>query len=141
MPRHQIFWDRHEELSSTNDLALARLRDNSPRPFVIVAERQTAGRGRGGNTWHTGDGAIAATLGLTITRDALPYLSLMTALTITETLENFQPPVPSPQSPIPYTIRWPNDVLFKDKKLAGILIESPNPTSAAIGFGINTNNT
>jgi len=139
MPRQQIFWDRHAELTSTNDRALELLRSDCPRPFIVVAERQTAGRGRDGNTWHTGAGAIAATLGLDINRPWLPWLSLMTAMVIAETLEQRFGPWLTPRALM--AIRWPNDVLFEDKKLAGILIESPNPTSAAVGFGINTNNT
>jgi BirA family biotin operon repressor/biotin-[acetyl-CoA-carboxylase] ligase len=146
----------HETLGSTNDRAVELARDQAIKtPALIVARFQIAGRGRGGNMWWSADGALTFSLLLDSraigisTRD-WPRLSLATAVALCDSLElriadcglriNTQN-VP-PRRP---TIKWPNDVYIDDKKVAGILIESPAATAPLknqliIGVGINVNN-
>lgn len=130
-----ITWELHEELDSSSDRAKEIIADGQPFevPLVIVAKRQTAGRGRGGRKWWTGEGSIAASLIVASDRDTTPFLSLIMAVAISDSLE---PLVPD----FPVNIHWPNDVQLDGRKVAGILTESPKPQFAIIGFGLNVNN-
>lgn len=131
-----IHWEYYEELTSTNDRAqeIRKKMIYSQLPVAVVAERQTAGRGRYGKSWHTGEGAIAVSVLLEISREFLPALSLLTAQCIVETIK------PILGAEFNVSVRLPNDVLVNGKKIAGVLIESPDAKSAIIGVGINVNN-
>ena len=55
--------EHHDELGSTNDRAMQRAKQGASRlPLLVIADRQTAGRGRGGNRWWTGPGSLAFSL-------------------------------------------------------------------------------
>jgi BirA family biotin operon repressor/biotin-[acetyl-CoA-carboxylase] ligase len=117
-----------EEVGSTNDVVKQAARRGAAPGLVAIADRQTAGRGRAGHTWHSPAGA-----GL--------YLSLLVAA----------PPVPT-RVPIAAAVathealgafvsglhvKWPNDVLSEGgKKLAGILCEGLGRT-IVVGIGVN----
>ena len=129
----------HESLPSTNDRAIQLAGvAGLETPALVLARRQTAGRGRGASRWWSPDGALtislivdSAELGLT-TRD-WPRLSLTTAVAVCDAL------------PVDCSIKWPNDVLIDGRKVCGILIESPGGAAPAkdrliIGVGINVNN-
>lgn len=133
----------HAELASTNDRALALAAESqTPHalPLVIVAERQAAGRGRGGNTWWAAEGAL--TFSLLLDTSALelpparwPLASLTTGLAVCETLDQLAPQAWA-------ALKWPNDVYLRERKACGILIEAP-PAIAdrlVVGIGINVNN-
>jgi len=137
----------YDELGSTNDHAATLAGDSRlALPALIAARRQTAGRGRGQNSWWSADGALTfsillepATLGIRTTD--WPRLSLTTAVAIIDAMTKEL----NPQSPPPFAIKWPNDVFLNDAKIAGILIESPGGPPPAknrliIGVGINVNN-
>jgi BirA family biotin operon repressor/biotin-[acetyl-CoA-carboxylase] ligase len=125
----------HDTLDSTNSEARRMAQAGEPGPVWISATRQSAGRGRRGRVWDSGEGNLAATL---LLRPAAPVstvgqLSFAAALAVAETAAHF-----APQAAI--TVKWPNDVLADGKKLAGILLESepaPNGVWLAIGIGIN----
>ena len=122
---------QHRELDSTNAEARRLAEAGEPGPLWIVAERQTAGRGRRGKVWESGAGNLAATL---LLRPEAPVaiigqLSFAAALAVAETASHF-----APQAAI--TVKWPNDVLAEGRKLSGILLES-GPNWLAIGIGIN----
>ena len=139
----------HETLGSTNDRAteLARTAD-IPLPALVVAHRQTAGRGRGVNEWWSGDGALTFSLvldasTLAIGTDRWPQLSLATAVAVCNALavELRQYEVASAMP----RIKWPNDVLIDGRKVCGILIESPAQPGVrrrclVVGIGVNVNN-
>jgi BirA family biotin operon repressor/biotin-[acetyl-CoA-carboxylase] ligase len=155
----------HQSLPSTNDraLELAGVADLET-PALVVARRQTAGRGRGGNRWWSADGALTFSLildtaKLNITARDWPRLSLTTAVAVCDALsdcglriadcglgdprDNPKSEVRNPKSPL--AIKWPNDVLLDGRKVCGILIESPGGTAPAkdrliVGVGINVNN-
>jgi BirA family transcriptional regulator, biotin operon repressor / biotin---[acetyl-CoA-carboxylase] ligase len=128
----------HGSLPSTNDRAL-RCAVESPGvlPLLILAEEQTAGRGRGGNRWWTGHGSLALSLLLEAEmvgaeRGRPPLVALAAAVTIVETVA----PLLSGQA---VGLHWPNDVYVAGKKLAGILVEVLPDRQHVVGIGINTN--
>lgn len=127
----------HQELGSTNSRARELIAGDVALPALVVAERQTAGRGRGANRWWTNDGALtfsvaidAAERGLTIEQNGL--VSLATAVAVVEAVRE--------TTGLAAGVKWPNDVYLNHKKLAGILIESPRPGRLVIGVGINVAN-
>lgn len=133
--------EHHAELGSTSDraLELAALEDLQ-LPLLVLAERQTAGRGRGANRWWAAEGALTFSLVIEPPPAQLPparwpQLSLAAGLAICQALETF-----SPQAL--FQVKWPNDVYAEGKKISGILIESPAQSRGrlVIGIGVNVNN-
>jgi BirA family biotin operon repressor/biotin-[acetyl-CoA-carboxylase] ligase len=143
----------HETLGSTNDRAAELARDpNIELPALIAARQQTAGRGRGSNIWWSADGALTFSIvlepgGFGISTANWPQLSLATAVAVCNALDielNPQSDAPTPKS-AGLAIKWPNDILLNDRKLCGILVESPGGAAPAkhrliVGIGINVNN-
>lgn len=131
--------ERHEALSSTNDRARELAATLPPGAMALVlAEEQTAGRGRGANRWWTGRGSIAGSLLFDpgragIARERHYLLSLATALAIVDTVA----PRVAPRAA---GLHWPNDVFVDDRKLAGILVEAMPDGRHIVGFGLNANN-
>src|SRR5581483_4323378 len=130
---------RHIEfdtLGSTNAEALRRARAGERGPLWITAVSQTAGRGRRGSTWVSPAGNLYATLLLADPAPApvAPQLSLVAALALHDAVAGC-----APQLGPALKVKWPNDLLLGETKLAGILIESENGPgfAAAIGFGVN----
>ena len=130
----------HPTLSSTNDRASRSSAATAAElPLLVVAEEQTAGRGRGANRWWTGRGGLAMSLLLHPDQLALkqprqsPLVALAAAVAVVETVALL---VPSH----PVGIHWPNDVMAAGRKLAGILIEVLPDRRHVVGIGINTNN-
>ncbi|HLP56064.1 MAG TPA: biotin--[acetyl-CoA-carboxylase] ligase [Fluviicola sp.] len=127
-----------DEVDSTNNYTAKLLNEGKmAHGTVILAEKQTAGRGQRGNLWHSSSGkqftcsVYAATAFLSVER--YWYLNLAVALAVWETVDAFI----SEET----KIKWPNDVLVNDKKIGGILIEtqwnSGKINGAIIGVGIN----
>ena len=114
---------------STQDV----LRGSSlPEGAVAVAEAQTAGRGRSGRTWEAQPGAaILVSILLRPERAvALPQLSLVAGLAVAEGLEE--------ATGLVAMVKWPNDVVIDDRKVAGILLESEG-AKVVCGIGVNVN--
>lgn len=122
---------RHGELDSTNSEAQRLAASGETGPVWIIADRQTAGRGRRGRVWETRSGNLATTL--LLRTDAPPaiigQLSFVAALAAAEMASHF-----APNAAI--TVKWPNDVLADGKKLAGLLLEA-GPGWLAVGIGVN----
>jgi BirA family transcriptional regulator, biotin operon repressor / biotin---[acetyl-CoA-carboxylase] ligase len=131
VPRVVLF----DEVTSTLDIAHPLARDGAPEGTLILAERQTAGRGRSGRVWASEEGAgIWSTLLARPTDEAaLEVLSLRVGLAAARALEAFTDDV--------VRLKWPNDLMLGDGKLGGILIESrwreERVDWIAIGIGIN----
>ena len=129
-----------DETGSTNDRALQLAGDVSvATPCLIGATRQVSGRGRGANRWWSGDGTLMFSAlfdmpQLGIAQSQWPQFSLVTGLTVAETLEVFLP-----QTVI--GLKWPNDVWLAGRKVCGILIEQPDraPGRLVAGLGWNVN--
>ena len=107
-------------------------------PLWIVAEEQTGGKGRGGKKWISNKGNLFATLILPISFDIkkLSMISCAASLATFKCLSHF---IEENKS---LKIKWPNDILFKNSKLSGILIEnliSSDANYSIIGIGINVN--
>lgn len=120
------------ELDSTNSELMRRARAGQLEPTVLVAERQTAGRGRLGRSWHSDPGAsLTFSVGLVLAPQSWWGLSLAVGVAIAEALH--------PQ----VRLKWPNDLWMGDAKLGGMLIETasagPGSTGryAIVGVGLN----
>jgi len=145
--------ERHAELGSTNDRAADRAKQGAKRlPLLVIADRQTAGRGRGGNRWWSDSDSLAFSLILESTAldsksddllgrqlncrpniGAAPLISLAAGLSVVETIK----PLLERQE---IGLHWPNDVIADGRKLAGILVEVLPGGHTVIGIGMNTNN-
>lgn len=116
-------------VSSTNDIAAEYAKNPDNDGTVILAEEQSAGRGRGKNKWQSNRGD-SITLSIVLTKEAVSneLLSLALAAAAAQAI--------SPEA----KIKWPNDIFLNGKKIAGILVESKNTgygTAFVIGIGIN----
>ena len=128
-----------KEVDSTNSELMRRARAGQINPVLLVAESQTAGRGRLGRQWHAQAGdALTFSLGLMLHPADWSGLSLAVGLSVVESLD--------PQGALGLGLKWPNDiwVLHTPKhwtKLAGILIETATTQKderyCVIGVGIN----
>lgn len=127
----------HDTLLSTNTEALALARGGERGPLWLTARQQTAGRGRRGSRWVSAPGNLFATLLLCDPAPAedAPQLSFVAALAVHDAIAQR-----ASTSPAGLQLKWPNDVLFGNAKLAGILIESEMTSerlAVAIGIGVN----
>src|SRR5687768_5425088 len=115
--------ETHDELGSTNDRALVLAGDpDLPRPALVLAVHQTAGRGRGGNVWRSGPGALTFSLVIdrpwVLSRERMPIRSLDADLAARDAVASL-----APRRHV--TVKWPNDVYLDGRKLCGILTEVP----------------
>lgn len=128
-----------EVAGSTNDEALQRWRRGETGPLWIVADFQTAGRGRAGRDWQSAAGNLHASLLLPVAARAgdLPQLSLVAGLATRDAIIAAAAGKP----PLGLRLKWPNDILIGSDKVGGILVESSTGgaagTAAVIGVGLN----
>lgn len=127
-----------DETPSTNALVAARARDGAPEGLVVVAEHQTSGRGRLDRAWEVPRGS-ALTFSILLRPDLPPtswtWIPLLTGYALHAALADRIPEV---------TLKWPNDVMVGDHKIAGILVERVETDlgpAAVIGIGLNVNQT
>jgi birA, biotin-[acetyl-CoA-carboxylase] ligase region len=131
LPRVELL----ESTTSTLDVAHRLAARGAPAGTLVIANEQTAGRGRGGKSWQSSPGA-----GLWLTlierpsdTSGLGVLSLRVGLAAAEALDRF--------APEPIRLKWPNDLYIDQGKLGGILVEARWREQAvewvAIGLGVN----
>jgi BirA family transcriptional regulator, biotin operon repressor / biotin---[acetyl-CoA-carboxylase] ligase len=120
------------EIDSTNSELMRRARTGTMEPVLLVAQRQSAGRGRLGREWASADGAsLTFSLGMVLAPADWSGLSLAVGVSLAESLH---PAI---------RLKWPNDLWLHERKLGGILIETASfgePQArryAVIGVGIN----
>jgi len=126
------------QIDSTNSELMRRARAGRLEPVLLVAERQTSGRGRLGRQWfsqqgaeQTLGGALTFSLGLPLSPPDWSGLSLAVGLSVAQSLHP------------DLRLKWPNDIWWQARKLAGILIETANcgdqsaARYAVVGVGIN----
>lgn len=123
-------------IGSTNDYARELAEQGAPHGTLIIADEQTAGRGRSGKRWMTPAGSAVAMS--VILRDLTPGqgtlggLNVLGALAVIQALEPYRHKV---------EMKWPNDVLLEGEKVCGILVEplwSGSVLEAAVvGIGVN----
>ncbi len=133
--------DYHETIGSTSDRAMELgAVDEGSLPLLVLAERQTAGRGRGTNRWWSDEGALTFSLVLEAPRERLPpgrwpQVALVAGVAVCEALQSLAPRAE-------LRVKWPNDVYLGDGKICGILCESiPGwQERIVVGIGVNVNN-
>lgn len=119
------------QIDSTNSELMRRARAGRLAPALLVAERQTAGRGRLGRQWFSQDGTAASltfSLGLPLAPPDWSGLSLAVGIAMVRSLHP------------DLRLKWPNDLWWQARKLAGILIETVSCADkryAIIGIGVN----
>jgi BirA family transcriptional regulator, biotin operon repressor / biotin---[acetyl-CoA-carboxylase] ligase len=125
------------EVTSTNDVALDRLRAGEPAGLVVVADAQSAGRGRAGRGWidavrgPAGPANLAVTASVPVRTGAVGAVPLAAGLAVADA---FRAAGASP------TLKWPNDVLLDDRKACGILVERHDLATSSvvlIGCGLD----
>jgi BirA family biotin operon repressor/biotin-[acetyl-CoA-carboxylase] ligase len=109
-------------------------------PLLVLAERQTAGRGRGTHRWWSTPGSLTFSLLLDLCRqqvpaDRQPLLSILAGLAVCEAIELLLPNLAA-------GLKWPNDVFLAERKVSGVLIEAPARPAGrlVVGVGLNVNN-
>ena len=126
------------EAASTNEIVAARAREGGAEGLVVVAEHQTAGRGRLDRTWETPDRAaltFSVLLRPTVVVAEWPWLPLLTGLAVSHAVND---------AGVAAALKWPNDVLLDDLKVAGILlerVETQTGAAAVVGIGLNVSTT
>ena len=117
---------------STNAVVADRARAGEPAGLVVVAEQQTAGRGRLDRTWVSPPRA-GLTLSVLVRPDLppvrWPWLPLLTGLAVARTVRE--------QAELDAVLKWPNDVLVGGRKTCGVLAEVPCTGAAVLGIGLN----
>jgi len=131
--------ERIKETTSTNTYLAQLCKENKAKEYhTVIAEHQTAGRGQRGNTWESEAGKNL-TFSTVLYPTALEvknqfYLSMIVSFSVIYALENYTDG---------FSIKWPNDIYWKDKKIGGILIENELEggyiVKSIIGIGLNIN--
>ncbi len=133
----------HSQTDSTNSLALDDLRSRpiawDQLPRLYLADRQTAGRGRHGRSWHSNRGSLTFSIVIDWQLDlgrSSKLLSLGVGVGVARAIEFSYAPLRS-------RLKWPNDVYIDSGKVAGILIETTQSIlqRVVIGVGVNVNET
>lgn len=120
------------QIDSSNSELMRRARAARLEPVLLVAEHQTSGRGRLGRQWlsddDTGQTALTFSIGLPLVPADWSGLSLAVGVSVAQSLHT------------ELRLKWPNDIWLRDRKLAGILIETASIGDvryAVVGVGIN----
>lgn len=125
---------RFETLDSTNTEAARHARLGADEGLCVIARQQTAGRGRHGRTWVSEAASglyFSIVLRPKIDIRSLPLITLMTGVAVHDTLKEFG---------LKPDIKWVNDLLVGEKKIAGILaetVDTPAGLAVVVGIGIN----
>ncbi|MDR1981909.1 MAG: biotin--[acetyl-CoA-carboxylase] ligase [Tannerellaceae bacterium] len=132
---------RLSETGSTNSYLRSCIRkEKLPEGSVVLAGFQTSGRGQQGNGWESGPGKNLL-FSVVLYPDCIPanrqfLISQIAALSVKETLDRLTDGI---------TVKWPNDIYWKDKKICGMLVENDLMGAtifcSIIGIGINVNQT
>ncbi len=129
-----------DSIDSTNTHLKSLAVEGAEEGTLVITEEQTAGKGRLGRTWQTQKGmnlTFSVLLRPNISANHLGIISIAAGVAVAEAIQEL--------CKIQAECKWPNDILFDDKKLCGILCESvisPSKFSAVIvGIGVNVNQT
>ncbi len=119
-------------VGSTNDVAAGWAAEGAPEGAVVLAEEQTRGRGRQGRSWTSPRGGglwLSVVLRPAIPREDAAYLTALGALAVAEAIRR--------ETGLEAGIRWPNDVLLGERKVAGVLAEIRDFPAAVLGIGLD----
>lgn len=126
-----------DKTSSTNDVARRLIQEDAMHGTLVIAEEQTSGRGRAGRSWHSPPGkGLYCTLIFDLHKSAnIQLITIVAGIAVAKTIRELYN--------IPAGIKWPNDILVKDKKVAGTLTEAISSQKGQIrillGIGVNIN--
>ena len=118
--------------ASTNALVAERAQAGEPGGLVVVAESQTAGRGRLDRTWTSPPRAgltMSALVRPDLPAGSWPWLPLLAGLAVATAVRQ--------QAELDAVLKWPNDVLVDGRKVCGVLAEVPVVGAAVLGIGLN----
>ena len=124
----------HDEVPSTNTALVEEARAGAPEGLVLVADHQTAGRGRLGRTWSAEPGTallVSVLLRPPLPIDEIPLVLMAAGLAACDGVEaaaGFRP-----------QLKWPNDLVVGDRKLAGLLSEAAGGGEPAVILGLGVN--
>lgn len=125
----------YPSLTSTMEVARREAQQGTAEGTVILADEQTAGKGRLKRSWLSPKGNLALSVILYPSLSHLPSLIMLASLAVVHSLET--------TTGLKAQVKWPNDILINGKKVCGILIESDVQRSTVsysiIGIGINVN--
>ena len=127
---------KFKSVKSTNDIALMLIKKDNIKPSIILSERQTKGRGTMGKKWISKKGNLFLSIFFDISKKKIDFkkFSIINAYLLKSILaKKFSNKI---------KIKWPNDLLFKKKKICGILQETiinAGKQFLIVGIGINTN--
>lgn len=137
----QIGWRIHyfDEIDSTQEAARELAAGGAAQGSVVIAERQSAGRGRMGRSWHSPSGVnlyMTIVLRPRMPLSEVPLLSLVAGVAAAQAIE--------PIAPRLVSLKWPNDIWLRGRKAGGIIAEAVTDHSQALdfvllGIGINVN--
>ncbi len=129
-----------DSIDSTNVFGHSLKEDECPNGTVIVADEQTAGKGRQGRQWQSQKGKnllFSMVIRPLFSQEKVRVLPFATALAVADGIEQ--------ESKSAIECKWPNDLMIDGKKVAGMLIETATQndavTSVILGIGINVNQT
>ncbi len=133
----------YNQLPSTNDQAKLLIADHPSQTLLVTANTQTAGRGRSGQAWQSPHGGAWFSIAHPTKLEPSRYApaSVLAGWTVLQTIQQ------TTDRGLPLTLKWPNDVLADNQKIAGVLCEmalppappSSTPPTLIIGVGINAN--
>src|SRR2546427_2512767 len=124
---------RFDAVESTNDTAKELLGDRAHEGTVVVAERQVAVRGRHGRAWFSPPGGLYCSVVLSPHERDTGLLGLVAGMPVVKALRHWS---------VLATLKWPNDVVFRNRKIGGVLCEGVHRRDAfyvIAGIGVNTN--
>lgn len=124
----------HDSIPSTNDLALRLTQVPVPEGTVVVADEQTAGRGRLGRSWASPRGGVwlSVILSPNLPLESVPIVGFAAAIAAAVAIRK--------TTGLLARLKWPNDVLVDGKKVVGVLTEAaPAPGWVVVGIGMNAN--
>ena len=137
----RVGWRIHyfDEVATTQRVAAEMADEGAAQGTVVIAERQSAGRGRMGRSWHSPSGVnlyMTIILRPSIPLGQVPRLSLVAGVVAAEALETVAPGI--------VALKWPNDVLLRGRKAGGIIAEAVTDVRqqlacVLVGIGININ--
>lgn len=125
----------YDELSSTNDLAKDLAKNGAAHGTAVLAKRQSNGRGQYDRSWHSPQGGMWLSVILKNIPSAKENRTVMIGAQVKRALEEM--------TGKSFSIKHPNDILYNNRKVCGILIEmvtKGNYTYGVVGIGLNVNN-
>jgi len=128
---------RLDEATSTNDVIKSHAKSGEAEGLVVVAQRQTRGRGRQGKEWISPDGGLYLSVLLRPDLDPkeLTKLTVYTAVPVAKAIEKV--------TGLKTDLKWPNDIQIEGRKVAGLLVEGTGQQGkiafVVLGIGINAN--